>query len=560
MTSEHQATAPSGAGARRRRLPSRAFVLRLLGAVAGGLTLYLSFPPRHLWWLAPVAFALLGLVTHGRRARAGFGYGFVFGAAFLGPLLWWTGTYVGVAAPLALTALESLFLGGAGAAIAATSRLRAAPLWAALLWVAAEALRARIPFDGFSWGRVAFGQPEGVFLPLAAIGGTALLSFAVALTGFGLAALVRAALVRPALTRRGGGAWPALARPGLVGPALAAALPVVAGAVAGPLVVSTEPEAGTATAAVIQGNVPRLGLDFNAQRRAVLDNHAQRTHELAEAVRAGRVAQPDFVIWPENSSDIDPYRNPDAWAVIENAVRDVNAPTSVGAVITPPTGWLRNTAIHWDPQRGPVAEYTKRQLQPFGETMPLRGLLRTVSPDFVDKLQREFGPGGEAVSFQMGRAKVGVATCYEIAFDWAVTDTVRSGAQVLAIPSNNATFGFTDMTYQQLAMSRVRAVEHGRTVLVAATSGVSAIVRPDGTVVRDTALFTPDVLVENVPLRTTATLATRLGAVPEWVLSALGVAALGWVMVRGVARRRGVAGASPRVAGSAGTADDPARN
>ncbi|MCP2257519.1 apolipoprotein N-acyltransferase [Streptoalloteichus tenebrarius] len=546
MTSEQSATAPRGA--RRRRLPTRAFVLRLLGAVAAGLTLFASFPPRPLWWLAPLAFVLLGLVVHGRRARAGFGYGVVFGAAFLGPLLWWTGTYVGVAAPLALTALESLFFGVGCAAVAATSRLRGAPVWAAALWVGADALRARLPFGGFPWGKVAFGQPEGVFLPLAAVGGTALLSFAVTLCGFGLAALARTLLV----WRRG------LGRPRWWGPGLAAVAPVLAGAVAGPLVVSTAPESGTATAAVVQGNVPRLGLDFNAQRRAVLDNHVRRTEELAQAVREGRVRQPDLVIWPENSSDIDPYRNADAWAEIQEAVRQVNAPVSVGAVLVPPTGSLRNTAILWEPRRGPVAEYTKRQLQPFGETLPLRGLMRLVAPEFVDKLQHEFGPGQEAVSFPMGPARVGLATCYEVAFDWAVTDTVRSGAQVLAIPTNNATFGFTDMTYQQLAMSRVRAVEHGRTVLVAATSGVSAVVLPDGSVARSTALFTPDVLVENVPLRTTATLATRLGAVPEWALTALGAAALGWVMVRGVARRRGVAGAP--VAVSTGTADDPARN
>jgi apolipoprotein N-acyltransferase len=118
-----------------------------------------------------------------------------------------------------------------------------------------------------------------------------------------------------------------------------------------------------------------------------------------------------------------------------------------------------------------------------------------------------------------------------VIFDDLVRQSVRSGAQVLAVPTNNATFGFTQMTYQQQAISRVRAVEHGRTVLVAATSGVSAVIAPDGTVEQETRLFTPDVLVARVPLRSGTTLATWLGPAPEWVLVALGVMGLAAALV-----------------------------
>ena len=108
-------------------------------------------------------------------------------------------------------------------------------------------------------------------------------------------------------------------------------------------------------------------------------------------------------------------------------------------------------------------------------------------------------------------------------FDDLVRDSVRSGAQLLAVPTNNATFGFTEMTYQQQAMSRVRAVEHGRAVLVAATSGVSAVIAPDGSLQDRSEVFTRDVLVERVPLRDARTLATRLGAWPEALLVLLGL-------------------------------------
>ncbi len=504
----------------RRRL---APVLRLAAAAGGGVLLYLSFPPLGLWWLAPVAFALLGLAVHDRRARAGFGYGVLFGLASLLPLLVWTGEFVGALPWLTLSTFEALVIGLAGAGTAIVWRLPAGPLWAGCGWVAMEALRARVPFGGFPWAKIAFSQPEGTFLPLAAVGGTPLLGFAVVLCGFGTAELVlRTARSSTRRARR------------LLVPALLAVLPLLAGPAAAGLV-STAPDRGTVTAAVVQGNVPRAGLDFNAQRRAVLDNHAARTEQLAAEVDTGRAPQPDLVIWPENSSDIDPLRNSDAAAVISDAVRAVGVPTLVGSVLVRDDGMTTtNSALVWEPGQGPVDRYDKRRIQPFGEYLPYRDFFALFS-SYAEQAGY-FVPGTGDGTVRMGGVTVGLATCWEVAFDAAVTDSVRGGAQLLVVPTNNATFGYTDMTYQQLAMSRVRAVEHGRAVLVAATSGVSAVVAPDGSVEQRTSLFTPDALVTEVPLRSDTTMATRLGAAPEWFLAALGVAAL----LAGAARPRRV--------------------
>ncbi|MGH3928520.1 MAG: apolipoprotein N-acyltransferase [Pseudonocardiaceae bacterium] len=489
-------------------------LLSLSAAVGAGGLLYACAPPRELWWLAPVAFALLWPTLQARRAQVGFGHGFVFGLGFFVPLLQWTGTFVGALPWLALATVEALVLALAGAGVAGVSRLPAAPLWAAGVWVAAEALIARVPFDGFPWGRVAFGQPAGVFLPLAAIGGAPLLSAAVVLSGFGAGELIRRAVRGQ---RRGR----------LAVPALLAASPVVAGLLATgwplPATVSagrTGPD-NTAVVAVVQGNVPRAGLDFNAQRRAVLDNHGARTEQLAADVAAGRYPRPELVIWPENSSDIDPLRNSDARAVIDRAARAIDAPILVGAVLRNNDGRPTNTAIVWEPETGPGEEHDKRRLQPFGEYLPYREFFRLFSP-YVDQAGN-FVPGSGDGAVDLGPARVGVATCYEVVFDDLVRQSVLSGATLLAVPTNNATFGFTEMTYQQQAMSRVRAVEHGRVVLVAATSGVSSIIAPDGTVEQQTTLFTPAALVAQVPLRSGTTLATRLGPGPEWGLAALGM-------------------------------------
>ncbi len=492
-------------------MPGKAVLLRCLAALLGGAALYASFPPRPLWFLAPIGIAVLFLVLRGRGARAGFGYGYLAGLGFLVPLLPWVGVYVGPLPWLALAAAEALFVGLFGAAAAVLTRLPGAPVWVACAWVGAEALRARVPFNGFPWGRLAFGQSDGVLLPLASVAGAPGLSLAVALIGTGLAALFVHARARRRLLA-GACAVAVLAPVGLA----FALLPGVRAA---------DTDGTPTTVAVIQGNVPRLGLAFNAQRRAVLDNHVAETKRLAAEVAGGRQPQPQLVIWPENSSDIDPLINPDAAQVINDAARAINAPILVGAVLSNGDGTTGNAAIVWDPQRGPGEQHVKRILQPFGEYIPARSFFRHFSA-YAD-LAGHFVPGNGNGVVTLNGVPVAVATCYEVVFDRLVTESVRAGAQLITVPTNNATFGRTEMTYQQLAMSQVRAVEHSRTVLVGATSGVSAVIRPDGSVLSRTSLFTPASLVAQVRLRTPTTLATRLGAGPEIALSVLAVLALG---------------------------------
>ncbi|MFF8429495.1 apolipoprotein N-acyltransferase [Streptomyces sp. NPDC016566] len=506
-------------------------LLRLVPAVASalcGVLLYVSFPPRPLWWLALPAFAGFAWVLRGRTWKAAFGLGYLFGLGFLLPLLVWTGVEVGPGPWLALVAIEAVFVGLVGVGVAALAKLPAWPVWAAAVWIAGEAARARVPFRGFPWGKIAFGQADGVFLPLAAVGGTPVLGFAVVLCGFGLYEAGRLiAERRRTRTLRRGAAAVAL---------LSVAVPV-AGAVAARPLVSDKAEDGSATVAVIQGNVPRAGLEFSAQRRAVLDYHARETLKLAADIKAGKVAKPDYVLWPENSSDIDPFTNSDAAAVIDGAARAVGVPVSVGGVVER-GGRLLNEQILWDPAKGPTQTYDKRQVQPFGEYLPLRGLVGAINQNWTSMVRQDFSRGSKPGVFDIDGAKVGLATCYEAAFDWAVRDTVTHGAEMISVPSNNATFDRSEMTYQQLAMSRIRAVEHSRTVTVPVTSGVSAIIMPDGKITQKTGMFVPAYLVQKVPLRTSQTPATKLGILPEIALVLVAAGGLGWAIGSGIRARR----------------------
>ena len=153
---------------------------RLLAALGAGLVLALSFPPYGLWPLAFPAIATLSLAANGVRTRTGAAVGMVFGLGFFAILLSWM-RVIGVDAWAALTLLESAFLAALGAGLAVTSRLRWWPLAQAALWVGAELLRARLPFGGFPWGRLAFGQAHTPLTPFAALAGTPLVTFLTAL-------------------------------------------------------------------------------------------------------------------------------------------------------------------------------------------------------------------------------------------------------------------------------------------------------------------------------------------------------------------------------------------
>lgn len=523
---------------------------RALAAVVAGLLLFASFPPRTLWFLAPVGIAVLTLAVHGSgRPRGGFGFGMLAGLGFFVPLLPWTGIYVGPVPWLALSAVCAVYVGLFGVIARLVGRLPGWPLWIAAGWSLTEWVRASFPFGGFPWGRLAFGQGDGWYLPYAMLGGAPIVSFVVALTGTGLAWVAlhawRAWRKQPSRhTADASANSPHSSRWGIRGLTswnriIAAAMLVAIIPVTGVILRTAlpGPEDGNRpiTVAAIQGSVPRLGLDFNAQRRAVLDNHVKRTEELAAAVAAGNAPQPDVVIWPENSSDIDPLRNPDAAALITRASEDIKAPILVGAVLVNSDRTTTNSVMVWDGDKGPIDRHDKKIIQPFGEYLPYREFFRHFS-EYADRAGY-FVPGkGDGVvavpTARDGVVQIGVATCYEVAFDRAFEDAMRAGAQILTVPTNNATFGDSEMTYQQLAMSRVRAVEHGRALVVSATTGVSAIITADGTIQQQTAQFVPAALIATVPLRTDATLATRIGPAPEVVLCILAAAAIAVAAIR----------------------------
>ncbi|MBD3778056.1 MAG: apolipoprotein N-acyltransferase [Micrococcales bacterium] len=482
-------------------------VVPVICAAAGGTLTNVAFPDLG-WW--PVAFLGLAVLSLASR-RLGVGATALtwsaWALAFFLPHLSWAREAAGLAAWVALAVLEAAVVAATGAAWSLARRsvflARFPGLLAitfAAVWVTGEQVRSVVPFGGFPWGRLAFSQVDGPLLPIASVAGAPGVSFGVALGGY----VLSAALV--AVMRR---------EPRRAAAVLAAAIGALApGAV---LALPTQPEAGELSVGAVQGNVPEIPGPGRA--RQVLANHVTGTRHLADS----RSEPYDLVVWPENATDIDPRSDQDAAAEVRAAAASVGAPVLLGAMRYAPDARY-NDFLVWDPQRGATASYTKQRPAPFGEYIPLRSFVRMLSTQ-VDRVPVDMVAGqAPAVlpvpSTRLGRdVLAGTVICFEVAYDDVVRDAVIRGTEILLVPTNNASFGRTAQSTQQLAMSRLRAVEHGRAAVQISTVGVSAMIAPDGTVLERTTLFTQDVMAARLPLRTTLTISDRLGDAPSVLAS-----------------------------------------
>ena len=497
-------------------------LLRLVLAAVAGALVAISFEPFALFFLLPLGVAGLSLLVRGLTPGLGFLVGTVFGTVFMLVLLPWL-QVIGGDAWVALSLLEGVFYGLLGLGGVLVQRLAWWPLWTAMLWVAVEALRSSVPFGGFPWGRLAFATADTPAADLFAYVGSAGTTFAVALVGTALAWAVLearrtpvrglAAVVVPTMLASSGGAF----TPWAPSP--------------------TEEPGRSVSVAAVQGNVPGEGMDAFSERRAVLNNHVEATHELAEQVEAGG-RSPDLVIWPESSTDIDPFADPTVYGDIQGAVDAVGVPVLVGAMVSgeEPED-VYNQGIVWEPGTGPVERYSKTHPVPFGEYIPLRDVLAPYISR-LDMIPRDMVPGTEPGLLEMGETTIGDVICFEVAYDDLLRDVVGGGADLVVVQTNNATYMGTGQIEQQFAISRLRAIETNRYVVVAATNGVSGIIAPDGEVLQRAPVRSQHVLTETMPLFAATTPALRWGPVVELLLTVGAAVSVSLALLVNYRRRR----------------------
>ena len=398
----------------------------------------------------------------------------VFALTFNLVLLHWTSTYVGSVPWVILAVGLSLFY----MPLVAVKRLGIT--FFPLIFIVLEEIRNRFPFQGFGWARIAYSQADAPYAKIAAHGGAVALSAITVLLGLVLFFLFqkqfRILILLPLLI------------------------------VLVPIDVQMNQ---TTQALMIQGSVPKLGLDFNSRAKEVFFNHVKETDI---ALKENRKV--DFILWPENSVDVDPFRNPEVF----EALNSYKVPLIIGAIVGRDNDIL-NTSILWTKESQNV--YIKQHLTPFGEYIPLRSLASKISP-FVDDV-RDFSPGNESTIFTVDKAKIAPVICYELLDDQILEKAAKS-SNLLAVQTNSATFGDSAQSAQQLQITRIRAIEHSRNILSVSTTGYSAVIDYNGKVLQKSDMGTAQHLYAEVGLISSVSPRDRYG---DWAL----VMTLIWLLI-----------------------------
>lgn len=560
------------AGARwampRPALPLWAAVLVAAGA---GPILDAAFPDLGWWPLAFLAVGLQLVTLQGRRLGAAFLVGFVFGATFYFVDIQWAAVFLGPIPWSALSTLMAIWCGLGGMLItlgyrwvprafpSVWSRLLFVPVVVAGLWTLREAVASVWPYGGFSWGRVSFSQSASPLSPLFAWFGVSGVSFLMVFVVAVAVAVVQeglrihrgrsAAWHRPwvdggdGMAEAGvssGAAASGVSTPGYAtagrGVGSLARATLVVGILALLLLIPAYPTKtdGTLRVGAVQGDTKAGYFDPPAHFGDNLLGQIAAT----EPIYGENV---DVVVWPEGASDVDPLEDPDAAELWDQVAERADA-TLVGGTITTRTTTnadgttttrYYNTSLEWEAGKGAVDYYDKKHPVPFGEYVPDRSFWRMFAPSLIDLIQREYTPGTTDEVMNLGTSKsgvqnvlAGIAICFDIVDDQLMTDMVDEGADVVFAQTNNADFGHTDESVQQLAIARIRALELGRSVVNISTVGTSAVILPDGTVRDQLATYTPDVIVADVPLATQITPAVWGGRQFEWLVCGIGIGAL----------------------------------
>jgi len=438
-----------------------------LPALVSGFLASSAFEPIGLWFLGVIGYSIFfRSLTRSKRPVL---FSFIFGLALNALVLHWSSKYVGALPWILLSILQAAFYIPVGWIYRRTNSLP----WVIFAFLICEEIRARFPFGGFSWTRVAFSQVESPFLPLVSYGGVLLLTLATLLLALGLTkfqvktfALVLILLIFVAILPSNPTPQRQLS---LIG---------------------------------IQGNTPSVGLEFNSRAKAVFYLHRDATREL---VTSGY----DAIVWPENSIDIDPRSYPEVLSDIKSLVRDLDTPLIAGVVLTE-NGSPANASVMYGVDGSIESTYIKRYLTPFGEYMPLRTLAELVSP--YAKSVNDFKPGNAFVPHLIRGEKIAPIICYEIINDGLLRESSNlSGA--LVVQTNSATFANTPESAQQLAITRIRAVEHSREILSVSTVGISAFIDNNGQVKSQTAENVSTAISGNLGISNHQTFADRLGGV-----------------------------------------------
>lgn len=485
---------------------------RLPVGVVGGLLSSLAMPRENIWPLIFVSVALVLISIRGLRFLPAAIIGFVSGVAFYMSQIEWISLYLGPVPWIALSVLEAfIFAAGAGVIAVVWSWLthtlkgKLASILIAIaiatVWTAREWVSINLPYGGFPWSRVAQALSDSFLSSLV---------YFVGISGLTFVSVFMTVSILQAIES----GWKAVSSH--IAPLAATASVIVLAAL---FVVPSEAESGEVTVAAVQGNA-NAGLFANAERGTFLRNHLDATELLDTNPLKDSI---DFIVWPENASDLNPQANELAKLQIDSVVEKYQVPLIFGA-ITESGDEIFNSSLYFAPGLGQIDQYDKKRPVPFAEYVPDRDFWYQLAPDLIGMVTRGYSYGTRDGIFEFEGNNLGVLICFEIAIDDIGRELVGEGAEIILSQTNNADFGRSDETFQQAALARLRAIETGRTLVNISTVGVSKVFLPDGSIVDQLPIFEPGVMVHTLPLRTSITPAMTIG--PGFDLS-INIAALG---------------------------------
>lgn len=494
------------------RRPTRATVVRALAALGAGACICLSVPPFGWWPLAPIGIAAWAVLNVRATWQARYRVGALVGLAWFLPSTLWMLRFTPAAWPIGVAVWFPLITGTVSA-LCPPNRMGPAALAGWL--VLSEWFRWHAPFGGVPLSMLCMTQSRGPLLPLARMGGPLAISLTVALAGAVLAWLADAVWTRD-WSRTG----PATVIAGLIAISIGVALAL-----------PRSTDIGALAVAAVQGGGPQETRSYNTDPADVLERHLEASRLIGTPV--------DLVLWPENVVNVTRWEGSSAQRQIQDTARELGATMVVGVVESADSTSFYNSAVAIDPDGRQVDRVEKARRVPFGEYVPLRGIIQPVASavgQFIPGRDARVGNGPAVLRTDLGT--FGVLISWETFFWRRGRNAVQNGAELMLNPTNGSSYWLTQVQSQQLAMSELRAAETDRWVVQAAPTGFSAIITPDGRIVARTGISEQKVLQQEVTIRTGRSLAVRVGDIPALGLAA--VCALWPWLVTG-RRRRGPA-------------------
>ena len=468
---------------------------RLLALVAG-LLIALSMPPWGLWPGALLGSALF-ISLSAQRRREHFVLGLIFGIAWFGPTTAWM--YFLTAPGYAIAVVFFAALHACAAAIARHSKI--VKIGAHSL---VEMIRLVAPFGGIPLATLGISQANGPLLPIARLGGVPLLTLVVFTIG--------------ALVAELGAAWNKATRPSrswMAGATTVVALLVIA--IASPSGSDLEP----IKVAAIQGGGRQGTSALEVPSIDVTYAHLAASQLVRDSDEV------DMVLWPENAIDVNRQAFGDSSVadLLRAEASRLNVPFVVGVtedaefVYDVKPGNFVNAQYVVMPDGAIGDRYVKVIKVPFGEYIPFRSLLESLGAP-VGLIPKDAISGrGPAVVDVPNVSTLGVVISWEVFFGSRARNAVRSGGEIIVNPTNGASYTWTIVQSQQVASSKLRAVETGRWVLQVAPTGYSATVDPSGNVLERSKISEQRVLIATPTRRTGSTIYTRLGDLPFTVIA-----------------------------------------